>query len=266
MALGLLIAIVTLAVSNMLIRQEQARTENEKLRAEQALNLAENRAEHNRRELERLKAANTVLDRGRVYTEWTRWDDADAAFTAAIVLRPDLAPAWAERGRLFARLGLWDMAAADFAQLHELQPPALSRDWWHCALLLAHTGEQAAYQSLCDRMLERFAGTNATSFTIDLARTVSLMPVSEIEPRRVVSLVEEALGTSESEAHDRFALAIACFRAGDFERAAREGEALVESSSDGSMRSAIPVLAMAYQALGRKEEARRALDKASEIV
>ena len=117
------------------------------------------------------------------------------------------------------------MAAVDFAKLHEIQTPALARDWWHCAVLLAYTSDHAAYQSLCDRMWERFAGTNATSFTIDLARTVSLMPASKIDPRKVVSLVEEAISTSTSDTHARLALVIACYRAGDFERAAREGKA-----------------------------------------
>src|SRR5690606_16391703 len=89
-----LLGVATLAVSNMLIRQEQTRTKDERVRAQQALLLAERRAEEVRQGLERLQAANAWLERGRWHASLKRWDDADAAFTRAVELHPHHVAAW----------------------------------------------------------------------------------------------------------------------------------------------------------------------------
>src|SRR5437870_4937768 len=77
-ALVVVLALVGLAVSNVLIRQEQARTKDEKDRAEKAQQLAQDRAEEIQGGLEGLKAANAWLDRGRLYVNGQKWDDAHA--------------------------------------------------------------------------------------------------------------------------------------------------------------------------------------------
>lgn len=64
LAATLILALVTLTVSNILIRQEQARTRGEKVRAEKAQRLADARAEENRQALERMREANSLQDRG----------------------------------------------------------------------------------------------------------------------------------------------------------------------------------------------------------
>ncbi|HEV3200478.1 MAG TPA: tetratricopeptide repeat protein, partial [Bryobacteraceae bacterium] len=122
-ALVVVLALVGLSVSNILIRQEQARTREEQERtdkaqklAQKAQILAQDRAEEVQRGLDGLKAANALLDRGRWHANERDWDDAHAAFTKAVRLRPDHVSVWVERGDLFARLGLWDLAAADFAR------------------------------------------------------------------------------------------------------------------------------------------------------
>jgi tetratricopeptide (TPR) repeat protein len=115
-------------------------------------------------------------------------------------------------------------------------------------------------------MWERYAGTNAASVTTHLARTVNLLPGGPIDRRKVVTRCEEALKASKSDPHARLALASACYRAGDFERAAQECHAIVESKSGKATRTALPVAAMAYHALGRRDDARQAFDEASALV
>src|SRR5262249_17285744 len=96
-ALIVVLALVGLAVSHVMIRQEQARTRDEKERTEKAQILAQDRAEEIQRGLTGLKAANALLDRGRWYVEERQWDDAHAAFTKAAQLRPDHVSVWVER-------------------------------------------------------------------------------------------------------------------------------------------------------------------------
>src|SRR5207248_1992669 len=91
-------------------------------------------AEEVRQGLAHLKASNSLLDLGRICVNNRRWDDADAAFTKALQLRPDHVQTWEDRGRLlYARLGLWDLAAEDLARAFELQHPIVASDWWNHA-------------------------------------------------------------------------------------------------------------------------------------
>ena len=99
----LLLTVVSLAVSNAWIRREQAHPAREGPRRE-GQKLAEGRAEEIRRGW-RLKSANRSA-RPRPLVCQRPWDDAHAAFTKAIKLRPDHASVWMERGDLYARLDL----------------------------------------------------------------------------------------------------------------------------------------------------------------
>src|SRR5262249_43370421 len=153
-ALVVVLALVGLAVSNVLIRQEQARTRDEKDLAEKAQLLAQDRAEEIQRGLDRLKRANALLDRGRWFANARQWDDAEAAFTKAAELRSDHVPVWVERGDLFARLGLWDLAAADFAREHALREPDATPRWHFYALLRLSVGDADGYRQVCRRMRE----------------------------------------------------------------------------------------------------------------
>src|SRR5262249_39299534 len=87
-AVGGLAAVTGLAVSNVLIRQAQK--------------LAEERAEQIRQDLEHLRFADALRDRGQWYASERRWDDAHAAYTKAIEIRPDHASALVDRGNLHA--------------------------------------------------------------------------------------------------------------------------------------------------------------------
>jgi serine/threonine protein kinase len=140
-ALLLLLGIVTLVVSNILIRQEQARTQVEKQRAEEAEKLALQRADQINQGLERLKTANELVDTGRFYIDEVRWDTASEAFTQAIEMRPEHGPAWEGRGALYALLGLWDLAAKDLAQAANLQEPVTANRWFLLALTRAYVGD-----------------------------------------------------------------------------------------------------------------------------
>lgn len=118
---GLIIAVVMLTVSNALIREEQSHTRAEQARAVRAQQTAEARAEQLRQGVLDLQSAHRLLERGRISLGAQCWDDADAAFTRAIELRPEYAGPWEPRGDLYLRLGLFDLATHDLNRAYELQ-------------------------------------------------------------------------------------------------------------------------------------------------
>jgi hypothetical protein len=110
LAAVVLLAVAGLAVSNVRVSREQVRTRDEKDRADGAQQLAEERAAQIQEGVERLKAANDLVERARWYTFEQRPDDAHRALTRAAELRPDHAAVWVELSDLHTRLGLWDRA------------------------------------------------------------------------------------------------------------------------------------------------------------
>ncbi len=171
-------------------------------RARQRESLARTEADDRAREisdgLERLKRANGLLERGHRYLLDHNWDDADAAFTRAIELRPDHIQAWEARGEfLYARLGLWDLAAHDFARAFELQRPQNSHRWWWHALIRAYVGDLPGYRDVC-RQMKRFSHVSGVLLLApELVRAVALIPVQDAE-RSVLVESGDAIATCRS--------------------------------------------------------------------
>jgi serine/threonine protein kinase/Flp pilus assembly protein TadD len=262
LALGALLAVTSLAVSNVLIRREQARTREEKERAEKAQELAEQRAEEIRDSLERLKTANALLERGRSYTADLRWDDADAALTKAVHLRPDLASAWADLADLHTRLGLWGPADDALARELELRPPDTTLRWYLHALLRLAVGDPDGYRQVSRRMREHFHGTSSVLSLIQLVRTGALRPDADADLEQAVELARFAAARrAPGDWFPLYVLGLAHYRAGQPEQAARRlRESLeVDHQEWGARTLNYPVLAMADYRLGRVADAREAL-------
>ncbi len=266
-AVLVLLTVIALAVSNVLIRQEQARTKDEKERTERAQQLAQDRAKAVQRGLERLQAANALLDRGRSYANESHWDDAHAAFTKAVRLRPDHASVWVERGDLFARLGLWDLAAADFAREHELREPEATMRWYRHALLRLVVGDAHGYRKVCRRMRERFRGTLTESFAEEVLRTCILAPGPDADLAQLVDLAQQAMANTPGSWYCLYLLGMAHYRAGQYAPAVRRLRESLRAQPEWAARAlSYPVLAMAHHRLGQTAEARQALDAAAEAI
>jgi tetratricopeptide (TPR) repeat protein len=266
-AAGLVLTVILLAVSNRLIRQEQTRTKDERDRAERNLELAEYREVEIRQGMERLKTANALLERARVYDERQQWDDAAAAYTKAIELRPDHAPAWERRGELYARLGLWELAAEDVAKAAEMQDPADSAHWVNLALLRVHADDIPGYRRVYARMSERFRGSSVRHFNLDTIRVGTLATDFPGDPAQLVELAQAVVTAEPGEAWLHHALGLAHYRAGQYELAI---ERLRESpAADPNWVNCplnYPFLAMAHFRLGQHDKARQALDDAAKFV
>ncbi len=270
LALAVLLGVIGLAASNILIRQEQARTqeekdrtEKEKERAEKAQQLAQERAEEIRRGLERLKTANALLERGRYYTNEKRWDDAHAALTKAVKLRPDHAAVWVELGDLDARLSLWELALVDFARELEVREPDSTSRWYFHALLCLHQKDEAGYRQVSRRMRQRFRGTANPVFATEVVRTCVLKPSPGPDRKQLVELAQFPKISHPTEWYFRYVLGIAHYRAGQYPQAVRQLRQSLVSNPNWSGRAlSYPVLAMAHHRLGQPADARQALGEA----
>jgi serine/threonine protein kinase/tetratricopeptide (TPR) repeat protein len=258
LALSVLVAVVTLAVSNYMIRQE-------KERAKAAQLLAEGRAEEIRQGLVRLKTANALLDRGRWCATERRWDDAHAAFAKAIELRPDHLSVWMARGDLYTALGLWDLAAADYARQIERGEPDTTLRWFQYALLCLHVGDTDAYRLACGRMRERFHRTLNNVFAEELVRSNLLAPDPSVDPARLVEMAQKLADSQPWTG--QYVLGVAHYRSGQYDQAIRQlQEARVGQPPLPIRLLCHPVLAMAYHRLGRSAEAHQALGEAAKVL
>jgi tetratricopeptide (TPR) repeat protein len=266
-ALLMLLSIVSLVVSNVRVRHEQARTSAEMHRAEQAETLALRRAGEIQQGLEKLKAANELVNTARFYTDERRWDDASAAFTSAIELRPEHAPAWEGRGVLYASLGLWDLAASDLAHAAKLEEPVTANRWLLLALTQAYVGDLAGYRDACRRMNVRLQGTTVHRLTIDLIRANTLVPDSTDDPTRLVNVAEAIVATKPPIPWYLHALGAVHHRAGQDELAIKWLHESIEVDPNWTGRAiGYPFLAMAYHRLDRPEEAKRWLTEAEQAI
>jgi serine/threonine protein kinase/Flp pilus assembly protein TadD len=272
LALGLLLVMITLVASNLWIREEQTRTRDEKDRAERSEQLAQQRAEQIRDGLERLKSANTLLDRGRFAISELRWDEAGVSLARAVQIRPDHASAWVELGDLYSRLGLWELAAEAFAKELELREPDSTSRWFLHALTLFYLGDRAGHGRVARRVRDDFREAVNPTFVAEMLRTVLLNPDSE-EGQEELARAAEGLVVTAGHWHFLYLAGIAHYRAGHHEQAVRrlqESQKADPASPSGRALSN-PVLAMAHHRLNQAaaarqtlEVARRALDRLSE--
>jgi serine/threonine protein kinase/Flp pilus assembly protein TadD len=263
--LVVLLGTAALAVSNYLIRQEQARTRDEQKRTEQALRLAERHAEEVRQGLARLKHANALLDRGRWYAGDGSWDDAHEAFSEAIELRPEHVSAWVNRGDLYTRLGLWDLAAADYKREMKLSEPETTLRWYQHTLLRRAIGDEEGCRQTARDMREHFAGTLRARFVEETVRSSLLVPDPDADLRHLIELCREA-GPSQAGTMP-YVLGAALYRAGQFEEALQQLQEAQEANHQRVLgRLSYPVLAMTHHRLGHQAEARQALGEAGRIL
>ena len=267
-ATALICGIITLAVSNSMIRAEQARTRVEQSRALVAQKSAEKRAEELRQGMLDLQTSHQLLERGRIFLNAQTWDDAHAALTRAIQLRPEYAGPWSARADLYLRLGLFDLATSDLARAYELQESAQSQRSMCLALLRLRAGDVAGYREVSARMRKQFHGTGDADSALDMVRTAALLPDPDANLDEQVELAQSLLAREPTHPFLHYVLGLAYYRANQFEPAITElREMLTLASPDWSARHiAHPILAMTFHRLGREAEARDALNETTKAM
>jgi WD40 repeat protein/serine/threonine protein kinase len=195
---------------------------------------------------------------------------ADASHRKAIELDPDGALAFKGLADIHGRKGQWKEAYASLARAIELDP----NDHLSAFLLgplVAERGDLPAYQDYCKTMLSRWRGVADPA---EAERTITaclLLPGGVHDPEQLAPLMKRAM--SAREMHDdyswiRFAEGLYHYRCGRFEEALRAcGKSLERSAPDPPllvMNHYVEAMSLHY--LGKAEEARQAMAKASRLL
>jgi tetratricopeptide (TPR) repeat protein len=230
--------------------------------AEQARQEAAARAKENKQGLERLKAANTLVDDGNNFMALLRWDDAESSLSRAMELRPDFAPALAARSQMYQNLGMWQPAAQDYRAWFDLQEPENATDWFCNSVLQAYVNEQGNYRRSCERMRDRFGGSISFPALANLVRAATLLPNNVVDHGYLVHWAEDLVKDTPNDRSFLFGLATAHYRAGQFaESIHRCQEALNLHRIGPSTAAILSVQAMAYHGLSDDTGAKFALER-----
>jgi serine/threonine protein kinase/WD40 repeat protein len=165
-----------------------------------------------------------------------------------------------DRGFAHVREGEWENAAADFAQLTELDPDE-HWHWYRSAALALHVGNQEEYRRICRTMLARFGKGEKRELPERVAKTCLLAPDAVPDLKPVLQLADRG-ATSHLDSFMILTKSLAEYRAGQYASAA---DWLKRLSPDANGvhcdASGFAVLAMAKFRLseGRRSPARATL-------
>jgi eukaryotic-like serine/threonine-protein kinase len=167
----------------------------------------------------------------------------------------------------YARAGLWREAADQGDEVLKLEPGrlgagTLNRVWYfRPAILRLRSGDVAGYRRTCAALVERLTGAEEMGVLAIVARSCTVAGDSGIDPARSLKLAEKAVAAFPQETWRHNDLALACYRAGQFDRAVAEGTTAVGDPNWTARAIAWPVLAMAHHRQRHAAEARRWLDE-----
>jgi Flp pilus assembly protein TadD len=203
--------------------------------------------------------------RGRARFQSGRHDLGDADYEEALKLEPNRPAIWAALGDQRAQLGRKEKALEAFARAfeHGANDPWL---WHRKALLEADRGDEAAYHRTCADMARRFEKTTDPETLRVMANVLSLapggLPVLADLTRRVEKVV--AASPVVPKIGHLQALGYLQFRASDHAAAVKtlERAIKVENEDSGNAWTGL-VLALAYDHLGKKDQARARLAKSA---
>ena len=187
----------------------------------------------------------------------------DKILTPAFVIKPESVNLLVIRVNVMGRQGRWREAAADAARALENQPTEHYR-YHTLAALLAMTGDRAAYEQICQRLVTKFADSTNPYVAERIAQDCYLLPNSGTDLALMNELADKAVTAGSNT--DGFPYFQACkamsyYRLGNFRQAIIWGEKAATSSADFAQAKAYAVLALAHLQLGQTNEAVEALGK-----
>jgi len=202
--------------------------------------------------------------RARAEAALGRWQEAAADYSKAIERKDDRAELWTARGRIEAEHGDWRKAAADLGKAIHLGEQDVSVWRQHILALLA-SGEEANYRRWCGRLLEHFRDRNDEAVLQSVVWTCALSEGAVRDWKPLVQRAEQAVAANPQSAEPRRQLAVLLYRDGQFDAAVKRTQEVMTASRAKPRSRDWLVLAMASQRLGRREEAKKSLDKAEQL-
>jgi tetratricopeptide (TPR) repeat protein len=231
-----------------------------------------------------INVANLWRGRARINERLGRWPEVVADYTMIIEREGRTAWAYAARATANAELGQWRLAEQDFAEVVRLAPSNY-RTWYQLAVAQLAQEDKKRYSETCQEMFRRFGQTSTTSQVAnEVAWTGALAANSGVPGSELVRLANQAVRISPQQTYLN-TLGAAHYRAGEYDKAVQRLEESRQAfirERELSRQSARPsrpqkpgddgtvwdwlFLAMAHHQLGKTEEARKWLDKATPVV
>jgi WD40 repeat protein/tetratricopeptide (TPR) repeat protein len=191
-----------------------------------------------------------------------RWEQAAGDYGKAIELEGRRGGLWLGRGRAEAERGRWTQAADDLGKAIRFgrgEPEV----WHEYAVALLSAGDADNYRRACARLLKRHGNSEDAPTARTVARACTLAPGAVTDFEALRRQAGQAVKANPESAEDVRILGWLLYRAGQHESAVtRFKEALKLQGGDGDVRDWLG-LAMASQRLGRAEEAKDWLAKAT---
>ncbi|HET6880872.1 MAG TPA: protein kinase [Pirellulales bacterium] len=185
-------------------------------------------------------------------------------YDRAITHRPHEAGVWGRRGEFYMRLGLWDRAAHDITMDCQLGAAANPHQWLAHALLSLQAGDLEAYRKACRQIPERFkTAADCAGLDNELVRACCIAQSPDADVSWALRISEAAVERAPQAAWEQFALGLARYRSGDYEGAV---DAISKTTTWDAGCLSYPVLALAHHRLGREQEARQTLDRATQVI
>jgi tetratricopeptide (TPR) repeat protein/tRNA A-37 threonylcarbamoyl transferase component Bud32 len=171
-----------------------------------------------------------------------------------------------QRGELHGRYSDWRAAAADFSRSYQKNPfPDLLTDY---APLLIQLGDQAAYRSLRQRLLDQYEKAEQPLLAMQVARACLLAEGADLD--RVFRMLDSTRGkpgpANWAPAYSELARGMAEYRRGDHAAALACFERCRVGLSIECMALRSYFLAMAHHRLGKHDEAAKAYEQGREIL
>jgi serine/threonine-protein kinase len=192
-----------------------------------------------------------------------RPDEAIGHLQQALQLNPKLTIARHSQGLAHAARQEWDKAAGCYKRVLEDGATDDGHFWFEYAAVLLLSGDRKGYEKACAHMVERY-GKSPALRSYHVARACTLAPGAVADVSQPGRLAGTELKAGAGQFWSLTAQGALRYRAGQFQEAA----ALFEQSLRASTKPGQAVLnwlwlALAQQRLGKTEEARRWLGKAT---
>jgi serine/threonine-protein kinase len=194
-------------------------------------------------------------------------DGAFAAWRQAVALKPTArlhSNIEIEKGRFHVGRREWQQAVACYERAQKLFPREDSLVWFEYAAVLLLSGDAAGYRKTCADLVQRCGKTPELRAYL-VARACTLAPGAAADAARAGRLAESELKTSSTEAWSLTQQAALQHRAGRLAQALPllEQSLKATNSKPGSAVLNWLWLALTYQRLGKTQEARSWLEKAT---
>jgi serine/threonine-protein kinase len=200
---------------------------------------------------------------GSTLYELGRLDEAIGHFQQALQLDPNLAVASHYQGMAHAARKEWNKAVRCYERALKANSVTGGHIWFEFAAALLLSGDQKGYEKACAHLIDQY-GKSPGLRAYHVARTCTLAADAVAQPAQAGSLAEKELKAAAGKFWSLTEQGALHYRAGQHQEAA----ALFEQSLRASALPGQAVvswlwLALAQQRLGKVQEARRWLDKAT---